>query len=259
MSKFPIGCQTITYGETQKEHFPQIFDEIKRAGYAGVELGVRHVSDITPDALVQLLDDAGLALVALHAGGNLYNADQADGERNALDVAIDYTKMAGATVMMHSGMNIKDKEQFARDLDALSRAADACKAQGIHLLHHNHNWEFEDGGWVIKALIEDTSKALGFCPDIGWVMRGGMDIVEYLDKIKGRVGGMHFKDFGKKNDKWETVMLGEGVAPLKEAAEWIKKNTDGIWAIAEQDRAAVPPAEAVAQNAEYMHKVMNGA
>ena len=256
MGEFPIGCQTITWGEKQREMFPQVFDEAKKAGYAGVEIGVRHVSDITPDTLTQLLDEAGLALVALHVGGNLFNKDQADGERSALDVSIDYTKMAGARIMIHSGMNIKDKAQFAKDLDALSRAADACKAQGIYLMHHNHNWEFADGGWVIKALIEDTSKALGFCPDIGWVMRGGVDTVEFLERIKGRVGAIHFKDFGKINDKWETVMLGEGVAPLKEAATWIKKNTSGMWAIAEQDRAAVPPAEAVARNAEYMGKVM---
>jgi sugar phosphate isomerase/epimerase len=255
MSEFPIGCQTITWGEKQREMSPQVFDEAKKAGYSGVELGVRHVSDITPDTLTQMLDEAGLALVALHVGGNLFNADQAHGERSALDVAIDYTKMAGAKIMMYSGMNAKEKPQLETELDMLSRAADACKAQDIHLLYHNHYWEFANDAWILNALIGDTSKALGFCPDIGWVMRGGMDTVEYLDKIKGRVGAMHFKDFGKINGKWETVMLGEGVAPLKDAATWIKKNTSGIWAIAEQDRAAVPPAEAVAQNAEFMRSL----
>lgn len=255
MSEFPIGCQTITWGEKQRENFPQVFDEAKMACYAGVEIGVRHVSDITPDTLAQILDEAGLALVALHVGGNLLNADQANGGKSALDVAMDYTKMAGANVMVYSGMNAKDKLQIDKELDMLSRAADACKTQDIHLLYHNHYWEFANDAWIMKALIGDSSKALGFCPDIGWVMRGGWDIVDFLDKIKGRVGAMHFKDFGKINDKWETVMLGEGIAPLRDAAKWIRKNTEGIWAIAEQDRASVPPADAVAQNAAYMRSL----
>ncbi len=255
MKGFPIGCQTITYGETQKEHFPQIFDEIKTAGYSGVELGIRHVSDLTPDALAQILDEAGLALVALHVGGDFFSEDKSHPGKTVLDKNLDFTKMADAEIMISSGMNTKDKTQFATYMDTLSRAAEACKAQGIHLLYHNHSFEFADDAWMINALINDTSKSLGFCPDIGWVMRGGWDIVAFLDKIKGRVGGMHFKDFGQVNGKWQTVMLGEGTAPLKAAAQWIKKNTTSMWAIAEQDRASVPPAKAVAQNAFYMRSL----
>ncbi len=255
MSEFPIACQTITFGETQKEHFPEIFGQVKAAGYEGVEIGIRHVANITPDALAQLLDEAGLALTALHLGGNLLDLNQADGERNNLDYAIQYMKVAGTSTLMYSGLRGETDEELHKNLDMLNKAAELAKAQGMSLLYHNHNWEFEKDGRIIKALINDSSKALGFCPDIGWVMRGGWDTVEFLEKIKGRVGALHFKDFAEIDGKWETVMLGEGVAPLKEAAEWAKKNTSGMWAIAEQDRAAVPPDQAVAQNAEYMRSL----
>lgn len=253
MSKFPIACQTITFGETQKEHFPEIFDQVKAAGYAGVEIGIRHVANMPPDALAQLLAGKGLALTALHMGGNLLDLNQADGERNNLEYAIQYMKVAGTNILMYSGLRGDTDEELQKNLDMLNRAAEMAKAEGISLLYHNHNWEYENGGRIINALINDSSEALGFCPDIGWVMRGGWDIVEFFEKIKGRIGALHFKDFAEIDGKWDTVMLGEGVAPLREAAEWAKKNTSGMWAIAEQDRAAVPAPQAVAQNSAYLH------
>lgn len=257
MSEFPIACQTITFGNDQKEHFPAVFDAVKRAGYEGVEIGFRHVAEMTPDLLIQRLDEAGLALTALHAGGNLMDINQADGERSNLDVTIGYLKMAGAKIMMYSGMKAKDKAEFDKELDMLSRAAESAKTQGISLLYHNHAWEFADDAWIMRGLIEDSSKALGFCPDVGWVYRGGWKITEFLDKIKGRVGAIHFKDFGMVDAKMTFVELGEGEAPFVEATDWIKANTDGIWVIAEQDNSKLPAAEAVAKNAEYLRKVMS--
>lgn len=256
MSKFPIACQTITWGPTQKEHFPRVFDEVKKAGYEGVEIGFRHVTDITPDLLIQRLDGSGLALAALHAGGNLLDLNQADGERNNLDVTISYLKMSGAKVMMYSGMKAKDKQELDRELDMLNRAAESAKSQGITLLYHNHAWEFADDAWIIRALIENSSKALGFCPDIGWVHRGGWKIADYLDRIKGRVGAIHMKDFGMVDGKVTFVELGEGDVPLKEAADWIKANTSGIWVIAEQDNARIPAADAASKNAAFLASVL---
>ncbi len=252
MASFPIACQTITWGNEQSADFPRVFDEVKAAGYAGVEIGFRHVRKHAGSDLKRMLDDRGLVVAALHVGGNLYDTGQAEEERTALDLALEYLDALDARLLMYSGLRLQGEEQFARDFPALNTAAEECASRGVRLLYHNHNWEFEGDARVINALIEKGSPQLGFCPDVGWVMKGGWDITGFLDRIKWRIGAMHFKDFATDGPGCDTVILGTGIAPLVEAAEWIKGNTNGMWVIAEQDTADVPAGEAAKRNAEFL-------
>ena len=254
MSDFPIACQTITWGPKQKERFPEVFAEVAAAGFTGVEIGFRHIRETPPAKLKEMLDGQGLELAASHMGGNLFDPAQADAERGILDEALDYLSAMGTKLLMYSGLRFNDEEQFARDLEMLNNGAENCRERGITLLYHNHGWEFADDGKVIRALIKDGR--IGFCLDVGWVMKGGWNTTDFLDSICGRVGAIHFKDFATNGSGCDTVSLGKGIAPLKEAADWVRRNTNGLWVIAEQDNADIPPAEAAAINAEFLKKVL---
>ncbi len=252
MSQFAIACQTITWGDEQSKDFPRVFDEVKAAGFAGVEIGFRHVKNHPPADIKRMLDERGLALVALHTGGNLLDPAQADEERRTLDLALEYMTALGSQYLIYSGLRYQDDVQFARDFLALNTAAQECASVGKRLLYHNHDWEFAGDARVINALIEKGSHQLGFCPDVGWVMKGGWHIAQFLDRIKERIYAIHFKDFATDGPGCDTVVLGTGIAPLREAADWIKGNTGGMWVIAEQDTAAVPPAQAARENAAFL-------
>jgi sugar phosphate isomerase/epimerase len=199
-----------------------------------------------------MLDAAGLELLGTHLGGNLEDRAQAEGEKNVLDEVIEYLKPLGASLIMYSGLRYESDEQLRTDLEMLNRGARRCRDEGLSLLYHNHNWEFQQGGRVIEALLQDGVAELGLCPDVGWVMKGGRDIDGFLTAAGERVKALHFKDFATDGPEVETVVLGDGVAPLKEAAAWAKEHMEGGWMIAEQDRAAVEPAEAVRRNAEFL-------
>ena len=138
-----------------------------KAGYAGVEIGFRHIREIAPADLVSMLNAQGLKLVASHLGGNLFDAEQASKERGILDEAIAYLQQTGTNLLMYSGLRYNSDEQLARDLAMLNRGAELCAANGIKLLYHNHNFEFEAGGKVIHALLNDGSDALGLVPGHG--------------------------------------------------------------------------------------------
>jgi len=260
MQNFKLACQTITWGEGQRNEFPTVFEQVARAGYAGVEIGFRHIREIKPADLAVMLDRQGLMLVASHIGGNLFDTQQAGRERSMMDETLDYLEQMGTKLLMYSGLRYESDEQLATGIDMLNRAAQQAATRGVRLLYHNHDFEFAAGGKVVDALLNDTVDALGWCPDIGWVMRGGADVVEFLDKIKDRIGAVHFKDFAGDGSgeqrKVDTVVLGEGVAPLDEAAEWLKRNKSGLWVIAEQDRADVPAGEAAARNAAYLKRAL---
>ncbi len=257
MGDFRIACQTITWGGEQATRFPQVFAEVKAAGFAGVEIGFRHVRQIPPAQLKAMLDDSGLVMAALHIGGNLFDPAQAAEEQRILDLAMEYMRALETDKLIYSGMRVQTDEQFDAELDTLNKAAESLQKQGCHLLYHNHNWEFKDDERIMRPLIEKSSKALGFCPDIGWVMKGGVDVIKFLDGIKDRIGALHFKDFATSGSMCDTVVLGEGVAPLAEAAAWAKRTLPDMWMIAEQDNADIPASEAGKKNAEFLRKVIS--
>jgi sugar phosphate isomerase/epimerase len=260
MSDLKFGCQTITWGDQQREFLPQVFQATAEAGYAGVEIGFRHIRETPPDELKSLLDQHGLTLVGTHIGGNLQDASQAAGERAVLDEVIAHLKEVGSPRLMYSGLKYDSNRQFQSDLAMLQDAAETCQQAGIKLLYHNHDWEFANDGRIIETLIQQTS--IGFCPDIGWVMRGLQSIegvVPFLNQIADRIGVMHLKDFAsvtQTGEQLNTVMLGDGVAPLQDAVAWAKSHRPDLWIVAEQDAANAAPAEVIAANADYVRSLV---
>ena len=259
LEPFRLGCQTITFGERQGEFLPRVFAAAAKAGYAGVEIGFRHIQRTPPDQLRDMLERAHLTLLATHVGGNLADTGQAGAERGLLAQVLDYLNSMNVPRLMYSGLKFKNEAQFQNDLARLRQAASECQRRKVHLMYHNHDWEFSAGGRVIEALLAEGGAELGFCPDIGWVLRGGADPLALLERMKNRLGAIHLKDFSTAGPDAKTVLLGAGVAPLKEAAAWVAKNKPGLWVVAEQDQAELPAEEAIHRNAIVLRAWARGA
>jgi sugar phosphate isomerase/epimerase len=252
MGNFRLGCQTITWGEGQSQRLSEVFGEAADAGYQGLEIGFRHIRATPPNELNHLLERHELTLLGTHIGGNLMDRAGAEGEQRTIDQILDYLTQTDARLLMYSGLRFEDHAQFDRDLGSLREASDLCAGRGVQLLYHNHDWEFENGGQVISAVLD---QGLRLCPDLGWIMKGGEDMIGFLDRTKSQIGAVHFKDFASADravGASDTVLLGQGVAPLKEAAVWLTANLDGLWVIAEQDNSPLSPSEAALANEEAM-------
>ena len=156
---------------------------------------------------------------------------------------------------MYSGLHYEDERQFGRDLEALNRAAEQCARQEIRLCYHNHYWEMEDEASIMKKLLSEAAPELGFCPDIGWIVKGGAELFGMLNLLKDRIGLVHFKDFASTTaGVVDTVEFGEGIVPLAHAVDWVRVNLPDVWSVAEQDRSNLAPAEAVRRNAAFLRK-----
>jgi sugar phosphate isomerase/epimerase len=254
-----IACQTITWGETQRENFPAVFGASAEAGYTGLEIGFRHIQPIPPATLADMLAKNDLTLVATHVGGNLQDRSQASGEQQMLEAVLDYLNAAGCSLLMYSGLRFESLDQFQRDLESVLEAADRCRERGVQFLYHNHDWEFANDGRIINTLLDECGPDVGFCPDIGWIAKGGADVLNTLNRMGGRVGAVHFKDFAGPGAEIDTVMLGDGLAPLRDAAAWAARHRPDVWLIAEQDQAAVPPRQAIEQNARFLRGLVDDA
>ncbi|MFZ2655486.1 MAG: sugar phosphate isomerase/epimerase [Victivallales bacterium] len=262
MRSVRTACQTITWGNDQSRNFPEIFSSVKTAGFQGVEIGWRHLQATNPENLRKELSSCGLELVASHIGGNLQDLNQAGKEKGMLSAVLEYLEKIGCSTLMYSGFNYGTDDGLEhllkKDLESLAKAADTCAARGVRLLYHNHNWEFAQDWRIMKAILSAPIPNLGFCPDIGWLAKAHVEVSGFLDKIRDRIGMVHFKDFSSFDEKMDAVELGTGVADLGAAASWIKKNIkDGIWVAAEQDVSSIGPDKSAMINAKYLKNIFH--
>ena len=250
-----LACQTITYGDGQHEILDEMLAEISTVGYEGVEIGFQRLASIGEDVLHDALKRHGLCLVASHTGGNVEEPTDLTEGRPAIDVILDRLELTATAILNYSGRRYEDAARFERDLGILNRVAERCADRGIRLCYHNHWWEIENDGFVIRQLLAHGSSHLGFCPDVGWIVRGGMDALEVLEMMGDRVGAVHFKDIDSvTSDPVRFVEFGRGIVPLEKTADWQQANLPQTWAIAEQDRSELSPGEATAQNAAFLRR-----
>jgi sugar phosphate isomerase/epimerase/type 1 glutamine amidotransferase len=81
--------------------------------------------------------------------------------------------------------------------DALEKL---CDEYGINLaIHHHHreNSRYWDPGYL-AGLLKGRSPRLGACPDTGHWLRAGVDPVQGLRTLEGRILNVHLKDLNKK-------------------------------------------------------------
>jgi sugar phosphate isomerase/epimerase len=107
-----------------------------------------------------------------------------------------------------------------------NRAAALAKKAGIQLSYHNHAFEFEprEGGKTGWEVLEaEFGPDMQFEVDVFWVKVGGVEPVDLIRKLSGRVSQVHLKDlkaglslpvFGSvPNDAFQE--LGDGIIPME--------------------------------------------
>jgi len=124
---------------------------------------------------------------------------------------------------------------------------------------HNHpprgeKYKYWKPEGVLEAL-KGTSKFMGASPDVGHWVRSGLDPVEQLKKIKGKIVSVHIKDvseFGVKEAK--DVPLGTGKCKVKEILEELnKQGFRGVFTI-EYESNPENPVPDVKKCVEYFKK-----
>jgi sugar phosphate isomerase/epimerase len=108
----------------------------------------------------------------------------------------------------------------------------------------------------INARIKNLDKRIGFCIDIGHVVRIGQDPVPMLDKYKDRLYDMHMKDMDKAEADGKPVEIGRGVIDIPKVVKMLKKiNYQGCVSF-EYEKDADDPVPGLAESVGYVRGVM---
>lgn len=143
----------------------------------------------------------------------------------------------------HIGLGMMPREAMAdrASLDAfvseMRNLTERIEDAGCHFYYHNHNVEFMkiDGIRVFDYLLENLPDT-NFTLDLHWVQRGGVSVLEYIEKCKGRIRCVHLKDFRVEWFDEKFAPVGEGNLNWGEILPALERNGTE-YAFVEQDDA----------------------
>lgn len=101
-----------------------------------------------------------------------------------------------------------------------------CGEYQINLAIHNHQ-QGKSKYWKpdqVLAVCRHRSKRIGGCCDMGQWVRSGLDPVECLRQLEGRIVSFHLKDVAEKGKaNARNTVLGEGQADSRKVLEELKR------------------------------------
>lgn len=117
------------------------------------------------------------------------------------------------------------------DPDAFDNLDDLVKEFDIRVAIHNHGprHRYNKAIDVLNA-IDGHDERIGACADLGHYIRSGQTATEVIRLLRGRLYGIHLKDFAEMKDKTEGVILGKGhldVVGVFQALKAVGFPTDG--------------------------------
>ncbi|MEM6331769.1 MAG: sugar phosphate isomerase/epimerase family protein [Planctomycetota bacterium] len=197
-----FGVQSFCFRKTEDN--ATLAQQVRDIGVDKLEICGVHADFNDPkgfEEIVKTHRDAGVSIVSL--GVQTFVGD--DGERAWFDCAA----AAGAK---HISAHFKVDSYY----HAMPKVAAMCAEYGIRLAIHCHGgYMFGGSPDVLDYLLELGGPHIGVCIDTAWCMqigpRQGKPVEWAAERFKGRVYGVHYKDFVfDRNAAWSDVVVGTG-------------------------------------------------
>jgi sugar phosphate isomerase/epimerase len=123
-------------------------------------------------------------------------------------------KRMGISVLVAEPETHGNMEELGPVMDVVEALA---KEYNIKVAIHNHPgpksfyWHPD----TVLAAVKGRSPLLGACADVGHWVRSGLDAVDCLKKLEGRVIALHFKDLDKPTLAGHDLPWGTGISNVK--------------------------------------------
>jgi len=211
-----VGAHPWVYAATreQRDIYPileHVFSDMSYAGYDGVEL--------MPDALTAddgvekirgLSKKHSLSVIGCSFGGSMWDRTKHDAIlREARLVVERLAALGGRTLGVSVGHAPAPKtaQQLDTQAELLSNLITLCEEHDVVLNLHNHTYEVQDNEHDLNGTLARLPHVkLG--PDLNWLLRGGVDPVDFIRRHRERIVFLHLRD-QKADGTWPEAM-GEG-------------------------------------------------
>ncbi len=220
MKGWRLGLQTWTFHQTyggKKHNLLEIIDMAKDLGIEYLEAAGGWGPGMSPTEMAKVqakLNETGIKIVQIGVGGI---PNDEPGARRAME----WCKKVGV-----EAVSLEPDPKVFPMLDRLT------KEYGIKIAVHDHPKpsRYWDPQFLLDN-IKDCNPLIGSCADTGHWVRSGLDPVECLKKLAGRIISLHFKDLNKKSGGSD-VPWGTGISNAKGQLEELKRqNFQGLFSI----------------------------
>lgn len=267
------GCQTYPWKMNISAYagkVPHIIQKTAEAGFQGLEAEICMLGDYfhKPEEVKALLEENHIDLAALVLHQPWEQAQETEEERQLSDEAIAFLShfpFAKLMVSHHAGQTPRgDGEALLTRRKNLLSCMDsvACRAaeRGIVTCYHpnsakNSLFRTAEDYKVLFELMDRTR--VGWAPDVGHIVNGGMDALTLLKEGRSRICHVHFKDRAA-DGAW--AVMGKGDIDYPAIVRYLKESGYGGWIMVEDES---PEAEqdsdgVVLRDGTYMKQFMEG-
>lgn len=275
-----VGIQLYSVkGEMAKDPLATIA-KVAETGYKYIETA-NHRADqdcgcgfgVPAKEFKKLLDEYGAQVVS----GHIFPMRE-----DNIDLILDYYNELGAKLLINPMSVFANKDEVMRACDEFNRVGRAVTEGGMRFCYHNHFHEFQkfDGQRVLDIIMENTDPAyVGLELDTYWVLRGGVDPLEYIKKYAYRLLAIHQKDLAKDftgevnqlkavedkvidhkvfgevvGDRHEIVEIGTGCMDIQAIIDAGNATGNTEFIILEQDATQYPELESIRISMESFKK-----
>ena len=176
--------------------------KIKKASTVGI-------SDQDAAAIKAHMKEMGIDWPFVNMGVVKPTIDEAESRK-----IFEGAKRLGIEVLVAEPETHGKMEELAPVMDVVEKLA---KEYNIKVAIHNHPGpkSFYWNPDTVLAAVKGRSPLLGSCADVGHWVRSGLDPVDCLRKLEGRVITLHFKDLNEMSPKAHDVPWGTGISNVK--------------------------------------------
>jgi sugar phosphate isomerase/epimerase len=222
--------------------------KLRAIGYTAVELS--GLGPIPDDKIVAILRDAGLRICATHEP-----PQEILDEPGACIARLQRLGCRLASYPFPASLDLANADHIR----SLTRQLDAAGARfrdaGLVLGYHNHAIEFVkfEGAPVLDYIFAHTQpENLAAELDTFWIHYGGGDILEWIEKLRGRLTTIHLKDYGFTTGNQPTwCEIGRGTLNWKKIIAAAERS-GCEWFIVEQDTCPGDPFESLKISFDYL-------
>lgn len=261
-----IGCETYTWqmpGEQYKGKLEHIMEVCSKAGFAGIEPEssfLQHLSD--PILMQESLDRFNLEFAVHCVVEDWLDSKETEAERQRADYWIEYLSHFPDTILLLVQMPQQNRDQLQERQnnciacvnDFARRAAD----RGIVCSKHPNSpmgsvfRVVEDYEMMMNGLDLD---AIGYCPDVGHIAKGGMDPMEIMKTYREATNLVHYKDMFV-DGRWAAT--GEGMIDFNAITNYLVNTNFNGWIIMEDecDEAITDPDAVTMRDGQYIDRVI---
>lgn len=200
----------------ERDHKPldvgQVISALRDTGYDYLEYNLNINQPDENGRLADQLRSKGLQPVSLYTGARLHEANTCSQVVAKIAAAARVAKQAGFYVISCNVDPIgreKTDEELKTQGAAVSELGQALESLGVRLGIHQHLPEMANHAREFHALFDHTApEIVGWCYDVHWVWKGGVQPLDALRQYGQRVATWHLRQ-SRQGIWWEDLDTGD--------------------------------------------------